>query len=250
MTDLDKLQGTWNIDSLEMDGQSMPVPGGACIVLKGDRFESLGMGAVYTGSVELDSSASPKQFDLIFESGPEAGNRSLGIYELDGDSWKICLTFTSNTRPTKFAAAPGSGHALEVLSRGVVAPAAEPASLPAGSPAPEVEGEWQMMACSAGGHPVPASMVRTGRRIARGGETTSYFGKQEILSAPYSVDKNVQPHAIDYALKDGRRQYGIWKFEGDSLHICFAQPGRERPLDFTAKPGQGHTFTAWRKTKD
>jgi len=45
-SDLDRLQGTWNITSLETDGRKMPAPvfDGSSIVIKGKTFISLGMG--------------------------------------------------------------------------------------------------------------------------------------------------------------------------------------------------------------
>jgi hypothetical protein len=49
--------------------------------------------------------------------GPEKGNTSLGIYELQGDDLKLCLTITAKDRPTEFAAKPKSGHGFEVLKR-------------------------------------------------------------------------------------------------------------------------------------
>src|ERR1035438_34353 len=88
--DLKKLQGTWFIVTLEMEGQKYPT-GGSKIAIQGDRFVSVNMGAEYEGSVTVDETQTPKTFDLLFEQGPEKGNQSLGIYELDGDSWKICL---------------------------------------------------------------------------------------------------------------------------------------------------------------
>ena len=42
--DLDRLQGTWSIVSLEMDGQKMS-GGGGQIVVRGDRFTTIAMGA-------------------------------------------------------------------------------------------------------------------------------------------------------------------------------------------------------------
>jgi len=258
MADLDKLQGTWNVAALEVDGQAMAAPPGACIVIEGARFQSLGMGAVYAGTIELNARKRPRQFDLLFTEGPEQGNRSLGIYGLSGDEWKICLTVTGKTRPEKFSTAPGGGHALEILRRGPAAqarevpeqPAAAAAPTPstANDPAPEIEGEWRMTACHADGDPVPDAVVRTGRRVARNGETTSWFGKQLLLHARYTVDRSVDPHAIDYTLNDGRRQFGIWQLEGATLHICFAAPGKPRPADFTVRRGQGHTFTSWTRS--
>src|SRR5215469_14113430 len=135
MTDLDRLQGSWNIDFLEVDGSAMPSPPDSRIVIEGDKFQSLGMGAVYEGKVEIDARKKPKQFDLVFTDGPEKGNRSLGIYELNGDSWKICFTVTGKRRPSKFETKAGSGLALETLTR--CAPPKPPAPVPR-SPAPYV----------------------------------------------------------------------------------------------------------------
>src|SRR5438445_12285435 len=116
MSDLDKLQGTWNVTALEVDGSAMPCPPDARIVIEGRAFQSLGVGAVYGGTVEIDarknSRKSAKHFDLVFTEGPERGNRSLGIDELKGDQWKICITVTATSRPKEFATAPGSGLAL------------------------------------------------------------------------------------------------------------------------------------------
>src|ERR1017187_9451633 len=98
--DLDKLQGTWNIVSMEMDGQKMS-GGSARIVVRGDRFVTTGMGAIYEGALAVDQTTAPKSFELHFEEGPEKGNTSFGIYELDGHRWKICLTRSEERRVGK-----------------------------------------------------------------------------------------------------------------------------------------------------
>ena len=254
MTDLDKLQGTWNLMSLEMGGREMPVPGGACIAVEGSRFQSLGMGEVYEGTVELNPRKKPKHIDMQFTAGPEKGNRSLGIYELHGNDWKLCLTVSGATRPTEFATSEGSGHALETLRRGNAVLNESEVDLPGielkGEPAPELEGDWQMIACVADGMAVPESMVQTGRRVSRNQESSTYFGDHRIMKARYAVNKGSVPHTIDYVLSSGKLQYGIWKFEGENLHICFAPPGKSRPEDFAAAKGTGHTHTVWERTAD
>lgn len=119
MKDIEQMQGVWKIVSLEMDGQSISpsLLEGAQIVVEGDRFTSSGMGAPYEGTIEIDSSTTPKNFNLTFAAGPEKGNTNLGIYELDGDRWRICLNTSGTTRPSQFAAEAGTGIALEVLQR-------------------------------------------------------------------------------------------------------------------------------------
>jgi len=119
MKDIDKLQGVWKIVALEMEGHAVPPAafGEGKIELSGSRFKTTGMGAVYEGTASFDESKSPREFNLNFETGPEKGNTSLGIYELGGDTWRICLSTRGSTRPTEFAAKPGTGFALEVLNR-------------------------------------------------------------------------------------------------------------------------------------
>jgi uncharacterized protein (TIGR03067 family) len=117
--DLYLLQGSWSISSLSMDGQDLP-PGmfaNASIVVKGDRFTSLGMGATYEGTLELDSSTNPCQLNMNFDVGPEKGNVNLCIYEIAGDVWKLCIATRGSVRPSAFISTPGSGIAIETLQR-------------------------------------------------------------------------------------------------------------------------------------
>jgi uncharacterized protein (TIGR03067 family) len=263
-TDLDKLQGTWNIITLEMDGQSMS-PGGSQIVIKGSRFTTKAMGAEYGGSLKVDESKKPKTFDLKFTSGPEKGNTSLGIYELEGDEWRICLTVTGKKRPTRFAAAPGSGVALETLTRETAASkkraaAKTPAALAAQEeeavgpgPAPEIEGEWTMVSCMWDGEPLDANMVKYGKRVARGNVMTVLMAGNPFLKARFKVDRSKKPTAMDYELvlgvNAGKIQFGIYELNGTTLKTSFANPGKPRPTNFSSAPGDGRTVTVWKLLK-
>jgi uncharacterized protein (TIGR03067 family) len=89
----------------------------ARLVITGIRFESIGMGAVYEGTLELDPTANPRRLDLKFDSGPEKGNVNPGIYEIGGDLWKMCIATRGSIRPLDFVSSPGSGVAVEVLRR-------------------------------------------------------------------------------------------------------------------------------------
>jgi uncharacterized protein (TIGR03067 family) len=116
MKGLEDLQGTWMVESLEVDGQSLP-PGDAQVVVEGDGFTTSGMGAAYQGTLRVDASKTPFALDMVFTAGPESGNTNRGIFEVAGDVWKLCLNMTGGERPAEFATAPGSGTALETLRR-------------------------------------------------------------------------------------------------------------------------------------
>jgi uncharacterized protein (TIGR03067 family) len=254
--DIDRLQGTWAVTELEMDGQWVPafLLGDARIEIKGSRFSGTGMGAVYEGTLELDTSSSPARLDLKFDAGPEKGHTNPGIYQLNGDSWKLCLATRGPVRPESFASTPGSGFALETLVR-KSAPRArrsksKPPAAPSGPPT-EFEGEWQLLYAVMNGKPMSASDVQWVKRVTTGNQTTVMAGPQTMLQVEFTFDPAASPQSIDYlnlaGANKGKRQQGIYRFEADVLTFCVAAPGAARPRDFASVPDDGRTLTAWRR---
>ncbi len=93
-----------------------------------------------------------------------------------------------------------------------------------------------------------------GRRIAKGNETTTQFGPDVFMKAKYTLNHSKDPKTIDYILTagsgKGKSQYGIWELKGNTLKVCFTEPGKDRqgrPSDFTA--GEGRTLTVWKLIK-
>jgi len=261
--DLDLLQGTWSVTALEADGQKMPaeVVARARIVIQGDRFTGTGMGFVYEGRLELDESRKPRQFDMKFDAGPEKGNINLGIYELAGDRWTICLATRGSVRPGVFASTPGSGFAVETLVRGEAPAAAEAkagaskgkkaaASGPSG-PATEFEGEWSLVSAIMDGTAMDPSAAQWVKRVTKGNQTTVLAGPQTMLKVEFGFDASASPKTIDYVnlagANKGNTQYGIYEFDGDVLRFCVAAPGAPRPAQFQSEPGDGRTLTVWKK---
>jgi uncharacterized protein (TIGR03067 family) len=241
---LAKLQGPWTLTTLHIDGREFPASGR--IEIDGHRFKSIGMGAEYSGNVELDDTKKPARFDLVFTEGPEAGNRNLGIYQLNGDSWKLCLNTTGKSRPRAFAATPGSGNALEIFTRGSVAPDT-PGEPLAAEGENELVGEWEMQAAFQEGHSLDAAMVKTGHRVTSATHTTTYFGKQVFMKAAYTTDASRNPKTIDLVLASGKTQLGIYEVQGDIMKICFTKPGCPRPTDFQSNPGDRRTSAVWKR---
>jgi uncharacterized protein (TIGR03067 family) len=114
-----KFEGTWAIESLEVDGKSMPAGlfKGVTLILKGNGYTHREPGVEAHGTYTVDVSNTPKTIDVTFNDGPHKGKSALGIYELKGDTYRLCIGLVGSSRPTEFATKPGSGHALEVLKR-------------------------------------------------------------------------------------------------------------------------------------
>ena len=253
--DLDRIQGTWAVAELEMEGQT--ISGGmlssARVEVTGSRFSSLGMGAVYEGTVTLDDSATPRQLNMKFDAGPEKGNTNLGIYELHGDTWKICLATKGDLRPPSFSAPAGSGFVFETLTRSEsLATPSAPAAVRSSpvSDLSEFEGEWQMVSAVMDGQPMEQSAVEWVKRITHGNETTVYAGPQMMMRMEFTADGSTSPKTIDYfntaGSNKGKTQEGIYKSEGGLLKVCVARPGGSRPSEFKSARGDGRTFTVWK----
>jgi uncharacterized protein (TIGR03067 family) len=118
--ELAKFEGTWRFVSVEVEGAKLPeeqVKKSGKMVIRGNQFAVPAGGATYRGTFKVDVSSKPKRIDATFTDGPDKGKTFLGIYELEGDTYKVCLGMPGKPRPKAFVAKAGSGHVLEVLKR-------------------------------------------------------------------------------------------------------------------------------------
>jgi uncharacterized protein (TIGR03067 family) len=87
--------------------------------------------------------------------------------------------------------------------------------------------------------------------VTRGNQTTVYAGPQVMMQMEFTSDSSQTPEAIDYqntaGSNQGKRQHGIYEFEGGLLKICVSAPGDARPAQFQSPPGDGRTLTVWKR---
>jgi uncharacterized protein (TIGR03067 family) len=82
--------------------------------------------------------------------------------------------------------------------------------------------------------------------------TLSSFDKP-LGKGTFTLDATKKPKTIDArpasAAKETPPLLGIYEIDGDTLRLCFAGSGKERPKDFACKEGSGHTLTVWQREK-
>jgi len=108
--DLAQLQGEWTMVSASADGQSMSEDMLKQMkrVCKGDEITvTMGDQVFLKAKITIDPSKKPKTIDYDMTEGFSKGKKQLGIYELNGDTFKACFNSPGAERPTEFKAGDG-----------------------------------------------------------------------------------------------------------------------------------------------
>jgi uncharacterized protein (TIGR03067 family) len=118
--ELKKFQGTWTVELVEAEGKEIPIANfkGMTVNFEGDKYTvKIGDQLIQAATQKLDPSKSPKTLDTTVAEGVGKGTVILGIYEISGDTLKVCFDPEGKKRPTEFKTAAGSQTTLAVYKR-------------------------------------------------------------------------------------------------------------------------------------
>jgi uncharacterized protein (TIGR03067 family) len=116
--DLQHLQGTWQLESIEdskkakldVKKRTLFVGGDIVLVQEGERL-------IQAGTLRLVTSKSPRMIDVTVRKGEHVDNTMLGIYELKGDTLKVCFDPEGDSRPRQFSAKADSSIFVATYKR-------------------------------------------------------------------------------------------------------------------------------------
>ncbi len=121
-TEQKRIQGEWELVSLERDGTkaSEKVVKSFRRKIDGNKYtvtiQKGGDTQTVTGTFRLDPTKKPKAIDVrTMVNGEE--KMVLGIYELKGDTQRICMGPVDGPRPTEFSTDDSSGRTMMVWRR-------------------------------------------------------------------------------------------------------------------------------------
>lgn len=109
--ELKQLQGSWTFESVEAAGNKLPSEQfkGITVTMDGEKYTvKLGDQVVEAAKQKIDPSKSPKTMDITVTEGPNKGKSYLAIYEINGDTLKVCFDPEGKKRPTEFKGDVGS----------------------------------------------------------------------------------------------------------------------------------------------
>ena len=116
------IDGTWILVAAELGGQKLPdqslkdIAAGAAagrLILTDGRYTYQND----RGTYKLGPADKPKTMDITGTDGPNQGKTFLAIYELPGDSLKICYDLGGKVRPSEFTTKPGTHQFLAFYKR-------------------------------------------------------------------------------------------------------------------------------------
>lgn len=118
--DLKKLQGTWQCVSMEREGEEVPPEAvkGTLVQYEDDRVTLYREGEIFRrGIVTLDPMKSPKKVNTWDLSGPYEDQTVPGIYDVDGETLRLCFSRPGAERPTEFSSKKAPGFLSCVYKR-------------------------------------------------------------------------------------------------------------------------------------
>ena len=112
--DLERMQGTWTMHALEVDGKTVPDAKlqNTFLTVKGDEYRTKVKDMEPPGlRLKLDPSKDPKTVDMIQKQGDGSEKVIKGIYTFENDTLKICRGLTpEQERPNQFATWPNTSY--------------------------------------------------------------------------------------------------------------------------------------------
>jgi uncharacterized protein (TIGR03067 family) len=117
--DSENVQGSWLPSAAELGGKIFPdeVRKSIKLVIKDDKYTATVGKVVDQGNIKLDPAAKPKKMDIAGTDGPNKGKTIPAIYELDGDTLRICYDLSGKSHPTEFKTKEGTQLYLVTYKR-------------------------------------------------------------------------------------------------------------------------------------
>ena len=117
--DAKAVQGSWTPAKADLGGQPMTEAVLTSISLKLDngKYEVAVGGKSDKGTYTVDSTSKPKSMTITGNEGPNNGKTFPAIYELKGDTLRICYDLSGAKRPTEFKSIAGTKLYLVTYNR-------------------------------------------------------------------------------------------------------------------------------------
>ena len=109
--DLKHFEGTWVVESMQLDGKPLPEADRRKIrlTIKGENFTFTGSSGSEPGLYKVDPTKDPKELNIVITEGDDKGKVYLVIYKFEDGKMIQCMRLDNKSRPREFTGNAGSG---------------------------------------------------------------------------------------------------------------------------------------------
>ena len=113
------MDGSWQLVSGVLGGEKLPEAfvKSAVLVLKDGKYTLKSSFGDDSGTCKVDATKTPKELDVTGVEGPNKGKTIHTIYELDGDTLRVCYDLSGEGRPKEFQTKAGTQLFLVTYKR-------------------------------------------------------------------------------------------------------------------------------------
>jgi uncharacterized protein (TIGR03067 family) len=117
----------------------------------------------------------------------------------------------------------------------------------------KMQGDWVVVSMVKDGTKIPDDDAQALFRSMKDNTYTITRYTRVISKGTFKIDATKKPKTIDATpagpADKAQPVLGIYELSADTLKICSAPPGKERPTTFEAKEGSEHTMIIWQREK-
>jgi len=110
----------------------------------------------------------------------------------------------------------------------------------------KIQGKWSMTKGEANGENLPEDFVKGFTITFTKGKFEAKLADGSGEDGEYKIDPKAKPATASFTA-GGETRKGIYKFDGDDLHLCVSDKGGETPKEFSGK--DGNLFFVLKKAK-
>jgi uncharacterized protein (TIGR03067 family) len=113
------MEGKWKVEKAEAGGSEIESPElkDLTVTITGSRYEVLAKDRQDAGTLKLDETQKPKWMDATDTEGEDVGKVIKAIYELSGDTLRVCYALDGGERPKELTTKPDSPLLLITYKR-------------------------------------------------------------------------------------------------------------------------------------
>jgi uncharacterized protein (TIGR03067 family) len=114
-----------------------------------------------------------------------------------------------------------------------------------------MQGDWAAESMVRDGQKFPDEDAQAYFRTVKGNSYTVFRFNKAASKGTMKLDASKNPKTIDFVLEGGKTPpiAGIYSLEGNTLTLCYGQPGQPRPTKLASEADSGNTLSVWTREK-